>query len=194
MIVAAGYYFFSSRHASSAKSDMIQAVSRVDKLMLVPSDETPTYGTVADITKLKDQVFFKAASNGDEILIYEKAMLTILYRPSINKIINVGPLIVGSHGSPYITSRIAIKNGTNDLQIGDEVSAKLKKLYPNATILATQAASRSYQTSIAIDLTKKNQPLDEQVADSLGIKAGTPPLGESMPDGDILIIVGADYH
>jgi len=69
----------------------------------------------------------------------------------------------------------------------------LKQLYPNATIGSIQSASRSYPDTIAIDLTKKNQPLDEQVADSLGIKAGQPPLDEPLPDGEILIIIGTDF-
>jgi hypothetical protein len=187
-------YLAMHNQSQIGKVGMEEAVARVEKLMLLPTGETPTYGTVADTAKLKDQVFFKTAANGDEILIYQKARLTVLYRPSINKIINVGPLVVGSNGSPYVTSKFAIKNGTGNQALADQLATKLRQLYPNATIISSQAASRAYQTSITIDLTKKNQPLDEQVADSLGIKAGQSPLGESIPDGDFLIIIGADYH
>jgi hypothetical protein len=196
MLIGAGviaYLVIGSRHPVSGKSAMIQAVERVGKLMILPTDETPTYGSVSDATKLKDQVFFKASANGDEILIYQKNRLTILYRKSINKIVNVGPLIVGSAGSPYVTSRFAIKNGTNNPTLTDVMTLRLKQLYPNASIISSGPASRNYNTSIAIDLTKKNQPLDEQVADSLGIPAGKPPVGEAMPEGDILVIIGTDY-
>ncbi len=172
---------------------MQEAVSRVGKLIILPTDESPTYGTVSDTTKLKNQVFFKRAANGDEVLIYQKAKLTVLYRKSINKIVNIGPIIVGASGSPYVTSRFAIKNGSDNPAFVTAMAARLRQLYPNATIISSEPASRNYPATIAIDLTKKNQPLDEQVADSLGIKAGQPPLGEPLPDGDILVIIGADY-
>ncbi len=195
-VVACGaYYLISTKliHPSSQKDAMLQAVSRVGEHIILPTGETPTYGTVADSTKLKDQTFFKNADNGDELLIYEKAKLTILYRPSINKIVNIGPLVTGSSGSAYVTSRFAIKNGSGKPENSDILVARLKQLYPNATIGSIQSASRSYPDTIAIDLTKKNQPLDEQVADSLGIKAGQPPLDEPLPDGEILIIIGTDF-
>ncbi len=194
-VAGGAYYLISTKlvHPRSQKDAMLQAVSRVGEHIILPTDETPTYGTVADASKLKDQTFFKQAANNDELLIYQKAKLTILYRPSIDKIVNIGPLIIGSSGSAYITSRFAIKNGSGKPESSDMLASRLRQLYPNATISSIQAASRSYPGTIAIDLTKKNQPLDEQVADSLGIKAGQPPLGEALPAGDILIIIGTDF-
>lgn len=193
--IVGGVYFayVSLSHSQTGKSAMLEAVSRVGKLIILPENETPTYGTVSDLSKLKNQEFFKKAANGDEILIYQQAKLTILYRKSINKIVNIGPLIVGSSGSPYVTARFAIKNGTSNPDFAVAMAARIRQLYPNASIVSNEPASRTYPATIAIDLTKKNQPLDEQVADSLGIKAGKPPLGEPLPDGDILIIIGGDF-
>ncbi len=111
--------------STDSKAAMTRTVADVGKLMLLPDGETPTYGTVADTSKLKSQTFFKNAHNGDEILIYQKARLTILYRKSLNKIINVGPLIVGSSGSPYVTSRFAIKNGTSNPALADALAARI---------------------------------------------------------------------
>lgn len=161
--------------------------------MLLPENETPTYGTVTDIAKLKNQTFFAKARNGDEILIYEKAKLTILYRPSIQKIVNVGPLVVGSSGSPYVTSRFAVKNGTDNPSLNDKIISKIKQLYPNAVVVSSEKASRAYPTTITISLNKTNQSLNEQIADSLKIQAGMLPLGEPAPEADFLIIIGQDY-
>lgn len=194
-ILAAAYWLvYRPGTPPAERSQMESAVAKVDKLMLLPKNEEPTFGVVADQDKVKNQTFFKNAENGDQVLIYEQAKLSILYRPSINKIINVGPLVVGSDGSPYVTSRFAIRNGTPAAELGPKMAARIKQAYPNATIVSTENASRAYPTSIAIDLTKQNQPLAEQVADSLKIQSGKQPLGEPLPDADFLIIIGQDYR
>lgn len=67
-------------------------ISKVGRLMMLPSDETPTVASVTDATKVNTQPFFASAQNGDDILIYQKAQKIILYRPSTNIIINVGSI------------------------------------------------------------------------------------------------------
>lgn len=69
-------------------------MSAVGKLMVLPSDETPTLATVLDKEQLKDQPFFADSQNGDKILIYTKAKKAIIYRLDGNKLINVGPIIL----------------------------------------------------------------------------------------------------
>lgn len=65
-------------------------ISKVGKLINLPADEKPTVATVTDESKIKDQVFFQKAQNGDIVLIYTNSQKAILYRPSENKIIEVG--------------------------------------------------------------------------------------------------------
>jgi len=72
---------------------------KVGKLIVLPADETPTIATVEDKTKLSDQAFFASAENGDKLLIYTKAQKAIIYRPSTNQIINVGPLSIEQDAS-----------------------------------------------------------------------------------------------
>jgi hypothetical protein len=63
-------------------------ISQVGKLYDLPQ-ETPQVATVADVDALKKtQPFFEKAVNGDQILIYTNQ--AIIYRPSTNKIMNVG--------------------------------------------------------------------------------------------------------
>lgn len=65
-----------------------QIVTQVGKLIELP-DETPQVATVADVETLKTtQPFFDKAMNGDQVLVYSNQ--AILYRPEMNKIINVG--------------------------------------------------------------------------------------------------------
>jgi hypothetical protein len=62
-------------------------VSKVDKLIELPSGETPTIATVKDANKLKGQEFFARAKDGDKVLIYAKSDRAVIYRPSTNKVI-----------------------------------------------------------------------------------------------------------
>jgi len=66
----------------------------VGKLIELPQDEQPTIATVTDVERVKDQLFFTQAQNGDRVIIYTEANKAILYRPSENKIIEVGAVNV----------------------------------------------------------------------------------------------------
>lgn len=71
------------------EKELERIVAEVGELMLLP-DETPTIATVTDLSKVTDQPFFKNALEGDKVLVYRAAKKAILYRPSENKIIEVG--------------------------------------------------------------------------------------------------------
>jgi len=67
-------------------------VELVGKLVVLPQNETPTIATITDQGQLPNQPFFRDAQNGDKILVYTNAKKAILYRPSINKIVEVAPV------------------------------------------------------------------------------------------------------
>jgi hypothetical protein len=62
----------------------------------VPKNETPSFAQINDKSQLAGQDFFKDAENADFLIIYAKAKLSILYRPSEHKIIASGPIEVKS--------------------------------------------------------------------------------------------------
>lgn len=62
----------------------------------VPKNETPSFAQISDKTQLASQPFFKDAENADFLIIYAKAKLSILYRPSEHKIIATGPVEIKS--------------------------------------------------------------------------------------------------
>jgi hypothetical protein len=75
----------------SPQSEAEIYLPKISKLINLP-DETPQTAVISDINKIGDQPFFKNAQNGDVILIYPVARKSILYRPSENKIIEVGTI------------------------------------------------------------------------------------------------------
>lgn len=80
--------------ANAATKEVETLVEKVGKLMSLPTDEKPTVATVSDSTKLGGQAFFKSAKNGDRVLIYANEKKAILYRPSENRIIDVGSVSI----------------------------------------------------------------------------------------------------
>jgi len=99
------YYYYSqykktqallTNPSATANAEAKQLVNEVGKLMVLPTVEQPTVATVSDITKLADQPFFANAKNGDKVLIYTQSKKAILYRESINKIIEVAPVNLGA--------------------------------------------------------------------------------------------------
>ncbi len=90
-----GVYFYKKANADPqkiAQEELNDTIAAVSRLMVLPSNETPTMATVTDPEKLKDQRFFVNAKRGDRVLIYTLAGKAILYSPTLNKIIEVAPV------------------------------------------------------------------------------------------------------
>lgn len=67
-------------------------IEQVGKVIDLPKDEAPIVYNVANKTKLNNEPFFEKSQNGDVVLIYSKSKLVILFRPKLNKIIQVGSI------------------------------------------------------------------------------------------------------
>lgn len=78
--------------AQVEKEEAMKLVTEVREHALLPTDEEPTVATVSDISKLQGQAFFLDAANGDKVLVYSNAKKVVLYRPSIQRVINMTPL------------------------------------------------------------------------------------------------------
>lgn len=93
--VAFGSYFYyklnKMENTSNIKvqKELDNLLSKVSRHYLVPAGEEPTVATVSDPELLKKQSFFTLAEKGDKVLIFTKSGKAVLYRPSIDKIIEI---------------------------------------------------------------------------------------------------------
>ncbi len=81
-----------------AQQEVQGVVDRVKEIMVLPETEFPQMATVDNAPELaKTQAFFSAVENGDKILIYLQDQKAIIYRPSTDKIVNVGPVVADNN-------------------------------------------------------------------------------------------------
>lgn len=103
-LILAGYFYSQVRLLKNnpqavAQQETAALVAKISKLIVLPTEEMPTVATVSDAEALKDQTFFANAQNGDKVLIYAQARKAILYSVTLNKIIDVAPLNIGTNNT-----------------------------------------------------------------------------------------------
>ncbi len=196
ILIAGVWWFGRPSGTGSSKQEMIKVRSQVAKLAILPTGEDPTLATVTDKNSLKDSFLKANAQNGDKVLVYVKAQKVYIYRPSINKIVNIGPLTIGASASGVQNTRVLGKTGNNNPNTSQNIVSELTQNYKTATIIQKieTATRQTYPSTIVIDLTDGNKyDLVTNVMQLLNAKRGILPQGEAKPDNtDILIITGLD--
>lgn len=215
VLIPSGYFYNQYQSAKNLlKNPKVQTsveiralVDAVGKLIELPANEQPRLATVTDVTQLSGQPFFVKAKNGDKVLIYAQAGKAILYRESINKIIEVASVNVNTNSQVQVSitptqvpqaqvATITILNGTLTTGLAKAAASKIKSNLPNIDVLVTGDVSNAnnYQNTVVVDVTGNKQDATTQVAKLLGGKVETSiPAGETKPTSDILVILGSDY-
>lgn len=171
--------------------DVNGAIEKVGRHMILPSNETPVLAVVEDSSKLQSSLK-KIAQTNDIVLVYSKAGYVIVYRPSIDKIVSVQPVLTGPQGNASLNVTVAVLNGSGS---DDKLSAFITTLYekyPNVRLIKKESAPRTFPTTITF-APSSNTNLAAQVAEGLNIKQGITPEGMSDSLADITFVVGEDY-
>jgi hypothetical protein len=173
-----------------------ELIRQVGELISLPEGEKPSVATVTDEEKLGDQVFFNNAKEGDKVFIYTNAKKVILYRPSENRVVEVGSVNIQEEvesESTEVQNRFVLLNGTQTTGLTNTMESDLTKIVPEAVIVSkANAVSLDYEKSLLVNLGASSDQA-EQLADDLGIELVALPEGEKRPeDVDFLIIVGSD--
>lgn len=198
-----GYqYFQSQKNAQDPNFANKQVLNEVSKLVLLPQDEQPTIATVTDVTKLTTQPFFAKAQNGDKVLIFANARKAVLFRPAINKVIEIGPVSGEATASVKATVndqkaektfKVAIYNGTTTAGLAKKIEGVIKAKFPNEqSVILGNAQKNDYQKTLVVDVTGQRNDDAKSIADSIKAEVGSKPDGETFADADFVVIVGAD--
>jgi len=199
----------------NAQKEVKELVTELGKIMLIPEGEVPQIATVADITKLTEQPFFKNAQNGDKVVIFQSRKEAILYRPSVRKIITMTPMndqlsgTSSAQNTPQPTTavsvtpviaqkaRVMVVNSTQTAGLARKGGALLNK---DKYTVTTGNAREEYAKSTISVVSKDVKSMSAFVADLSSVyskvKPSVVPLpaGEIVPAGvDIVVILGNDF-
>ena len=99
------YYFVQYNRVAKppvndSKAETQKIVNEIKNLMIIPDDSNAVLATIADKSKLAGQKFFELAQNGDDVVLFPALGKAVLYRPTIHKIIDVGPFNPGGAAQP----------------------------------------------------------------------------------------------
>lgn len=92
LALAAAAAVFFVRGGFVDQNDPKVVADRVAQHIILP-DEEPSVTTVEKASELSSQAFFSEVKDGDKILIYARSARIIIYRPSENILVNVGPIV-----------------------------------------------------------------------------------------------------
>lgn len=206
--IAGMFYFHWFGVGLSAKEraqiELKTAVTAVGKLILLRKDDSPVLAKITDAKKLAaQQPFFTNAKDGDELLIFQKSARAIIYSPTRNIIINVGPIrrpnkpnATAPQQTPQVaqTASVEILNGSNTNGLGARM-AKIVSSFGDDVIGVTDAKNTNYKKTIVIDMvhTKASAAAADILAKKLqATTTQALPSGEVTSKANIVIILGAD--
>jgi hypothetical protein len=205
---ASFYYYSRYQHAqellrnptAAVQEEAATLVGRVGAHFVLPQGETPTIATVSDKDKLANQPFFVKAEVGDKVLIYPLAARAILYRPAIDKIIEIGspaqPSVAGSAttSAQLQEAKLAIYNSTDTAGLASVAQQKVNSEMPGLLTVAKKNSKVSFEKSLVVILSPGAKNLGTQLAGLFSAEVATEmPKDEVRPEADLVLIVGQDY-
>lgn len=176
-----------------AKEDEVKKiVAEVSKIVRLPQNEIPSIATITDVSKLKDQPFFKDVKNGDILLVYNTSGKAILYDPKDKKVVDVTTLSTTASFNQQF--KIVIRNGTSTPNLAGKLEADLKKALGVANVVAKENAQKqTYEKTQVSIINQSAADFASNVAKILNAQVVDFPSDEPKPkEADILIIIGKD--
>lgn len=165
-----------------------QTINKVSKLMDLPKNEKPTIFEVKEKAKLGNAkvtvAYFQNAQNGDVILAYDKANLSIIYRPGEKRIIKTD-----NYTNFYAAAnpvKIAIIAPTSQQQ--DTENLVYSKVI-NAEVVSKQVPKNGVALSCVADTTGQNAKAAKELADKINLSVCQLPEGETKPSNALLVVL-----
>lgn len=164
-------------------------LSAVREHIILDFSDRPLIVRIDDAQTLREQQdFFANSKNGDIVIVYHER--AILYRPSRDILVNVGPVNFAEteqNEKQEIGISIDIRNGSEVAGLAGSMGEILKT--KNYEIYKVSDANRNdYEEDVLVNMSGKNISYLE---DDLGIKSvDVLPVGEARSKADVVMILG----
>ncbi len=201
VLVATSVYFFLQANDKKEKQSDPNAerkalIAAVSDIATLPS-ETPVIETVSNASVLKAQSFYEDVKNGDKILIFTTEQQVIIYRPSTNKIINTGPLVVGitTTTTTTVPTTTAVDSNVATVDViardndSNQTTTRINTSYDGKVKVTQVPTTATIGATVVVVNNEKFASLAEQISGSLGGTVGTTPAGAPTSTADIVVYV-----
>lgn len=193
-----GFFFYKYHDVNTKYKELTQSqeeknkeiIQQVSKLYNVPSydQEQPTIYYVKDKEQLGGseftKKFFEPAQNEDVVIAYKNADISIIYRPSENKIIkteNYANFLAAA--SPINIALVAPEVSQSTVQ--NKISSQFKNV-----MVSTKNTPKTVSTIGIVYATSPDfNDAAKQLAQLLGYTVGTLPAGEDAPAEGVDIVI-----
>lgn len=166
-----------------SKNELLDKIKK--HVLLFKEGEDPLIIRIDNAQELvQKQAFFANSQDGDVLVVYKDKAL--IYRPSEDVLINVGPVyIMPTAGQPI---SLDIRNGSNAAGKASELSGKLAGRTEFEVVKITNTEEKNYQGNKIVNLTGKDVSV---LAQELGAEViNAMPAGELGSDADVVVILG----
>lgn len=193
-----GFFFFKYQDVNNKYAELTQSqddrnkeiVAKISKLYTLPSyeEEQPTIYFIKDKAQLGDseytKKFYDTAANEDVVVAYQKADISIIFRPSENKIVkkdNYANFLAASN--PIYVAIIGPSSAY------EKVENQLKSQYKNVVVSSKTEPKSTLTTGGIVDVKGNAADGAKALASLLGYNVGPLPTGETVPDNVQLVIL-----
>ena len=166
-------------------------LTKLSKIMELPTDEEPQIASITDKSKLGEDPFFVNAKNDDYLIVYSKARKIIIYRESENKIINQGPFSINTSGKVKI-ALVAAGASSSGVEAAKQTITQALGTDLGVVDTANTAKKNIAGKSIVVDLTSGQRTTETQkIAQAIGGQVATTlPSGETQPqDAEVAVFL-----
>lgn len=159
-------------------------------------DEQPTVATVAQLDQLAGQPFFANAKEGDKVLIYQQAKKVILYRPSEERIVEVGSLNIVEQPNPdavdenelNVNLRVGVVTVGNADQSMELLQSKLDEL-GGYEVVSTSNAQGFYRETMVVDLGAGEEIVGKIAEELGGVQVGKLDAKDQVEGVDLVVVL-----
>ncbi len=218
LIMLGGYLiyqkYFNLTPAEKAQKELAAAVEAVSRHIILPQGDQPVLATVTDAkTLISQQAFFAGAVNGDQLLLFPGSLKAVLYSPSRNVIVNVGPIQqsqalgqpTGASNTEQTTGvaagkqgamlSVEVRNGTSKNGFAAQIAGLISANPEYSVINSGDAKNRNYKKTVVVNRTSDSAKnlLANTLAQALGADVVSDlPAGEKDTGADALVILGGN--